>query len=164
MVEYKLEVIVLPVADVDRAKDFYRRIGFREDLDYVDGEGFRVVHFTPPGSQCSIIVGKGVSTAEPGSVQGLHLIVSDIEEARAELLGHGVEVSEVFHDEDGVFHHAGTGKRVLGLYPGRRSYGSFASFSDPDGNGFLLQEITERIPGRVEERSPWRSPTFRRGN
>ncbi|MFG2059465.1 VOC family protein [Micromonospora sp. NPDC048930] len=148
MTEYKLELIVLPVADVDRAKDFYKRIGFREDLDYVDGEDFRVVHFTPPGSQCSIVVGKGISTAEPGSVQNLHLIVSDIEQARAELIGHGVEVSEIFHDEGGVFHHAGTEKRVPGLYPGRRSYGSFASFSDPDGNGFLLQEITERLPGR----------------
>ncbi|GAA4261983.1 VOC family protein [Dactylosporangium darangshiense] len=146
--EYKLEVIVLPVTDVDRAKDFYKRIGFREDLDYVDGENFRVVHFTPPGSQCSIIVGSGISTAEPGSVQNLHLIVSDIEQARAELVGNGVEVSEIFHDEGGVFHHAGTEKRAPGLYPGRRSYGSFASFSDPDGNGFLLQEVTERIPGR----------------
>lgn len=146
--EYKLEVIVLPVTDVDRAKEFYKRIGFREDLDYVDGEDFRVVHFTPPGSQCSIIVGSGISTAEPGSVQNLHLIVSDIEQARAELIGNGVELSEIFHDEGGVFHHAGTAKRAPGLYPGRRSYGSFASFSDPDGNGFLLQEVTERIPGR----------------
>jgi catechol 2,3-dioxygenase-like lactoylglutathione lyase family enzyme len=148
MVEYKLEVIVLPVADVDRAKEFYRRIGFREDLDYVGGAGFRIVHFTPPGSHCSIIVGEGISTAQPGSVQNLHLIVQDIEEARAELISNGVEVSEIFHDEDGVFHHAGTEKRVPGLSPGRRSYGSFASFSDPDGNGFLLQEITERLPGR----------------
>jgi catechol 2,3-dioxygenase-like lactoylglutathione lyase family enzyme len=146
--EYKLEVIVLPVADVDRAKEFYQRIGFREDLDYVDGADFRVVHFTPPGSHCSIIVGTGISTAEPGSVQNLHLIVSDIEQARAELVAAGVEVSEIFHDAGGVFHHAGTDKRVAGLYPGRRSYGSFASFSDPDGNGFLLQEVTERIPGR----------------
>jgi catechol 2,3-dioxygenase-like lactoylglutathione lyase family enzyme len=147
--EYKLEVIVLPVADVDRAKEFYTRIGFREDLDYVvEGEDFRVVHFTPPGSHCSIIVGSGISTAEPGSVQNLHLIVDDIERARAELVGRGVEVSDIFHDEGGVFHHAGTEKRVPGLYPGRRSYGSFASFSDPDGNGFLLQEVTERIPGR----------------
>ncbi|MFG1705100.1 VOC family protein [Nonomuraea sp. M3C6] len=148
MVEYKLEVIVLPVADVDRAKDFYQRIGFREDLDYVDGADFRVVHFTPPSSQCSIIVGTGISTAQPGSVQNLHLIVDDIEKARAELISRGVEVSEIFHDEGGVFHHAGTEKRVPGLYPGRRSYGSFASFSDPDGNGFVLQEITERHPGR----------------
>jgi catechol 2,3-dioxygenase-like lactoylglutathione lyase family enzyme len=148
MVEYKLEVIVLPVADVDRAKDFYQRIGFREDLDYADGAGFRVVHFTPPGSQCSIIVGTGITTAQPGSVHNLHLIVDDIEEARADLISRGVEVSEIFHDEGGVFHHAGTEKRVPGLYPGRRSYGSFASFGDPDGNGFVLQEVTERAPGR----------------
>jgi catechol 2,3-dioxygenase-like lactoylglutathione lyase family enzyme len=148
MVEYKLEVIVLPVADVDRAKDFYKRIGFREDLDYVDGADFRVVHFTPPGSQCSIIVGTGISTAQPGSAQNLHLIVDDIEKARAHLISRGVEVSEIFHDEGGVFHHAGTEKRVPGLYPGRRSYGSFVSFSDPDGNGFVLQEVTERQFGR----------------
>ncbi|GAA1295036.1 hypothetical protein Psi02_61510 [Planotetraspora silvatica] len=148
MVEYKLEVIVLPVADVDRAKDFYKRIGFREDVDYVSGADFRVVHFTPPGSRCSIIVGTGIGTVQPGSVQNLHLIVEDIEEARADLVGRGVEVSEIFHDEGGVFHHAGTEKRVPGLQPDRRSYGSFASFSDPDGNGFVLQEVTERLPGR----------------
>jgi catechol 2,3-dioxygenase-like lactoylglutathione lyase family enzyme len=149
VMEYKLEAIVLPVADVDRAKEFYRRIGFREDLDYlVEDEDFRVVHFTPPGSHCSVIVGSGISTARPGSVQNLHLVVDDIERARAALVAAGVEVSEIFHDEGGVFHHAGTEKRVPGLYPGRRSYGSFASFSDPDGNGFLLQEVTERIPGR----------------
>jgi catechol 2,3-dioxygenase-like lactoylglutathione lyase family enzyme len=146
-VDYLLEVIVLPVADVDRAKEFYARIGFREDMDYVD-EGFRVVHFTPPGSQCSIIVGTGIGTAAPGSLENVHLVVRDIEEARAELVGRGVVVSEIFHDADGVFHHAGTDRRVPGLYPGRLSYGSFASFSDPDGNGFLLQEITERFPGR----------------
>ncbi|MYS23325.1 MULTISPECIES: VOC family protein [unclassified Streptomyces] len=146
--EYKLEVLVLPVADVDRAKEFYERIGFRTDLDYAGGADFRVVHVTPPGSACSIIVGTGVSDARPGSVQNLHLIVADIEKARADLIGRGVEVSEIFHDEDGVFHHAGTGKRVPGFLPGRPSYGAFASFSDPDGNGFLLQEITERQPGR----------------
>jgi catechol 2,3-dioxygenase-like lactoylglutathione lyase family enzyme len=148
VVEYQLEVIVLPTADVDRAKEFYRRIGFREDLDYVDGDDFRVVHFTPPGSHCSIVVGTGIGTAEPGSVENVHLVVRDIEEARADLTGRGVEVSEIFHDAGGVFHHAGAEQRVVGLYPGRLSYGSFASFSDPDGNGFLLQEITERFPGR----------------
>ncbi|TYC02649.1 glyoxalase [Micromonospora sp. WP24] len=148
MVDYQLELIVLPVADVDRAKEFYTRLGFREDLDYVGGEGFRVVHFTPPGSYCSIVIGEGIGTAAPGSTENVHLIVSDIEEARADLLGRGVEVSEIFHDADGVFHHAGTEKRVPGLYPGRRSYGSFASFTDPDGNQFMLQEITERLPGR----------------
>ena len=148
MVDYLLEVIVLPVADVDRAKEFYKRVGFREDLDYVDGQDFRVVHFTPPGSHCSIVVGKGIGAAAPGSTENVHLIVRDIEEARADLIGRGVKVSEIFHDEGGVFHHAGTEKRVPGLYPGRRSYGSFASFSDPDGNDFLLQEVTERHPGR----------------
>ncbi|MEU5564881.1 VOC family protein [Micromonospora musae] len=146
--DYQLELIVLPVADVDRAKEFYTRLGFREDLDYVGGEGFRVVHFTPPGSHCSIVIGEGIGTAAPGSTENVHLIVRDIEEARADLLGRGVEVSEIFHDADGVFHHAGTEKRVPGLYPGRRSYGSFASFTDPDGNQFMLQEITERLPGR----------------
>ncbi|TDC34564.1 glyoxalase [Micromonospora sp. 15K316] len=148
MVDYQLELIVLPVADVDRAKEFYTRLGFREDLDYVGGEGFRVVHFTPPGSHCSIVIGEGIGTAAPGSTENVHLIVSDIEEARADLVSKGVEVSEIFHDADGVFHHAGTEKRVPGLYPGRRSYGSFASFTDPDGNQFMLQEITERLPGR----------------
>ncbi|MET8146653.1 VOC family protein [Sphaerisporangium sp. NPDC005288] len=148
VVDYLLEVIVLPVADVDRAKEFYKRIGFREDLDYVGGQDFRVVHFTPPGSHCSIVVGEGIGTAAPGSAENVHLIVRDIEEARADLVGRGVEVSEIFHDAGGVFHHAGEEKRVPGLYPGRLSYGSFASFSDPDGNGFLLQEVTERAPGR----------------
>ncbi|MER7893802.1 VOC family protein [Micromonospora sp. NPDC094482] len=148
MVDYQLELIVLPVADVDRAREFYSRLGFREDLDYAGGDGFRVVHFTPPGSHCSIVVGEGIGTAAPGSVENVHLIVRDIEEARADLVSKGVEVSEIFHDADGVFHHAGTDKRVPGLYPGRRSYGSFASFTDPDGNGFILQEITERLPGR----------------
>ncbi|XVV08852.1 VOC family protein [Actinoplanes sp. CA-131856] len=148
MVDYQLELIVLPVTDVDRSKAFFKRIGFREDLDYIDGEDFRVVHFTPPGSPCSIVVGTGIGTAAPGTVENIHLTVKDIEEARADLIGRGVEVSEIFHDEDGVFHHAGTDKRVPGLYPGRASYGSFASFADPDGNGFLLQEVTERYPGR----------------
>ena len=144
MVDYQLEVIVLPVADVDRAREFYRRIGFREDLDYVGGDDFRVVHVTPPGSHCSLVFGTGIGTAAPGSMENVHLVVRDIEEARADLIARGVEVSEIFHDADGVFHHAGDQKRVPGLYPGRLSYGSFASFEDPDGNGFLLQEVTER--------------------
>jgi catechol 2,3-dioxygenase-like lactoylglutathione lyase family enzyme len=148
-VEYLLELIVLPVADVDRAREFYRRIGFREDLDYVGGPDFRVVHFTPPGSACSIVVGEGIGTAAPGSVENVHLIVRDIVAARDELTARGVAVGEIFHDPGGVlFHHADEGKREPGLYPGRLSYGSFASFTDPDGNGFLLQEVTERHPGR----------------
>lgn len=149
MVDYKIEVITLPVTDVDRAKEFYGKLGFREDLDYqADGDDFRVVHFTPPGSRCSIIIGNGLTTSAPGTVQDIHLIVDDIEAARADLVSRGADVSEIFHDEGGVFHHAGTEKRVPGPQPDRRSYGSFASFKDPDGNGFVLQEVTERIPGR----------------
>jgi catechol 2,3-dioxygenase-like lactoylglutathione lyase family enzyme len=147
-VEYSLELIVLPVSDVERAREFYRRIGFREDLDYVGGPDFRVVRFTPPGSACSIVVGAGIGTAAPGSAENVHLIVRDIVAARAELIGRGVAVSEIFHDPDAVlFHHADEARRRPGLYPGRLSYASFASFTDPDGNGFLLQEVTERHPG-----------------
>nr|WP_202497318.1 VOC family protein [Streptomyces sp. SID5469] len=144
----KLEIAVVPVADVDRAKDFYQALGWRLDADVADGEDFRVVQFTPPGSPCSIIFGTGVTSAAPGSTQGLHLIVSDIEAAHAELTDRGVKVSEVFHDASGVFHRAGNEGRVPGPDPERRSYASYLSFSDPDGNGWLLQEITERFPGR----------------
>jgi catechol 2,3-dioxygenase-like lactoylglutathione lyase family enzyme len=147
-VDMKLEVVVVPVADVDRAKNFYQALGWREDADFPGAGDFRVVQFTPPGSQASVIFGSGVSSAEPGSAQGLHLVVTDIEAARAELAGRGVEVSEVFHDAGGIFHHAGAEARVSGLDPERRSYGSFASFSDPDGNGWVLQEVTTRAPGR----------------
>lgn len=144
-----LEVVVLPVANVDRAKNFYKQtLGWREDADIARGEDFREVQMTPPGSACSVIFGTGVTLAEPGSVQGLHLVVNDIEAVRAELNGRGAEVSEVFHDASGVFHHAGTEDRVAGPAPDRDSYGSFASFSDPDGNGWFLQEITTRLPGR----------------
>jgi catechol 2,3-dioxygenase-like lactoylglutathione lyase family enzyme len=149
-VDLKLEVVVVPVGDVDRAKDFYAGLGWREDADFASGADFRVVQLTPPGSACSIIFGTGVTSAAPGSAQGLHLVVTDIEAARAELTGHGAEVSEVFHDAGGVFHHAGTTGRVAGRAADRASYGSFASFSDPDGNGWLLQEITTRLPGRIE--------------
>jgi catechol 2,3-dioxygenase-like lactoylglutathione lyase family enzyme len=145
--DMKLEVVVLPVADVDRAKEFYVALGWRLDADVVDG-AFRVVQLTPPGSLCSIIFGTEVTSAAPGSAEGLHLAVADVEAARAELVGYGVEVSEVFHDVGGVFHHAGTDGRVPGPDPERRSYASFASFRDPDGNGWLLQEITTRLPGR----------------
>ena len=144
----KLEVVVLPVADVDRAKSFYETLGFRLDIDYVGSEDFRVVQFTPPGSECSIIIGKGITSAPPGSTQGLQLTVLDIEAARAELAGHGVDVSEPFHDTGGVFHHAGDAERAPGPDPERADYGSFASFSDPDGNGWLLQEVKVRAPGR----------------
>ncbi|MET1075016.1 MAG: VOC family protein [Umezawaea sp.] len=149
MVDFKVEIVVLPVADVDRSKEFYGRIGFREDVDHTGAEGFRVVHFTPPGSAASIIVGEGVTDAAPGSARGIHLVVDDILAARDELVAKGVEVSEVFHDAGGVFHHAGERDRVTGPQPDRRSYGSFLSFEDPDGNGFVLQEVTERLPGRI---------------
>jgi catechol 2,3-dioxygenase-like lactoylglutathione lyase family enzyme len=144
----KLEVVVLPVSDVDQAKEFYKALGWREDADFASSADFRVVQLTPPGSACSIIFGTGVSSAEPGSAQGLQLTVSDIDQARAELTERGAEVSEVFHDAGGVFHHAGTAERVPGPASDRKSYGSFASFGDPDGNGWLIQEITTRLPGR----------------
>lgn len=144
----KLEVVVIPVSDVDLAKDFYKTLGWRLDADFATSEDFRVLQFTPPGSEASIIFGKGVTSAAPGSVQGLHLIVYDIEAARAELVERGVNVSEVFHDIDGVFHHAGTEGRVAGPDPKRGNYASFASFSDPDGNGWVLQEVKTRAPGR----------------
>lgn len=146
--DMKLEVVIVPVADVDRAKAFYESLGFRMDIDYVGEAGFRVVQFTPPGSECSIIVGEGITTAAPGSVDGLQLTVLDIEAARAELAGRGVEVSEPFHDSGGIFHHAGELERVPGPDPERGDYGSFASFSDPDGNTWMLQEIKVRAPGR----------------
>lgn len=144
----KLEVVVIPVVDVDRSKQFYESLGWRLDADFPGENGFRVVQFTPPGSEASIIFGKGVSLAEPGSVQGLYLIVYDIEAARAELVDRGVEVSEVFHDIGGIFHHAGTEGRVPGPDPKRGDYASYASFSDPDGNGWVLQEVRVRLPGR----------------
>jgi catechol 2,3-dioxygenase-like lactoylglutathione lyase family enzyme len=147
-VEMKLEVVVVPVSDVDQAKGFYQKLGWRLDADYTGGADFRVVQLTPPGSHCSVIIGTGLTSAVPGSAQGLHLVVTDIDAARTELAGHGAEVSEVFHDVGGVFHHAGAEERVSGPAPGHQSYGSFASFSDPDGNGWLLQEITTRLPGR----------------
>ncbi|MBD2564773.1 MULTISPECIES: VOC family protein [Nostoc] len=146
--DMKLEVVVIPVADVDHSKDFYKTLGWRLDADFPGENGFRVVQFTPPGSKASIIFGKGVSLAEPGSVQGLYLIVYDIEAARAELVERGVEVSEVFHDIGGIFHHAGTEGRVPGPDPKRGDYASYASFSDPDGNGWILQEVRVRLPGR----------------
>jgi len=150
MTDMKLEVVVIPVSDVDRAKEFYAGLGWRLDADVVTGGDFRVVQLTPPGSPCSIIFGTGVSSAAPGSAQGLHLVVSDIEGARAGLAAHGVQVSEVFHDAGGVFHHADTVARVSGPDPQRRSYSSFAAFADPDGNGWVFQEITTRLPGRID--------------
>jgi catechol 2,3-dioxygenase-like lactoylglutathione lyase family enzyme len=147
-VDMKLEVIVLPVADVDRAKTFYESLGFRLDADFPGEGGFRVVQLTPPGSPASIIFGSGVTSAAPGSTQGLYLVVSDIVAAREDLAARGVDISEVYHDTGGVFERAGTEHRVPGPDPNRTSYSSFASFSDPDGNGWVLQEVTERLPGR----------------
>ncbi|WP_328430172.1 VOC family protein [Streptomyces sp. NBC_00443] len=146
--DMKLEVLVIPVADTDRSKGFYEGLGWRLDADFTADDGLRVVQLTPPGSACSVIFGDGVGAAAPGSAEGLHLVVSDIEAARAELARSGADVSEVFHDSGGVFHHAGTKGRVSGPDPERRSYASLVSFSDPDGNGWTVQEITERLPGR----------------
>jgi catechol 2,3-dioxygenase-like lactoylglutathione lyase family enzyme len=145
--EFKLEAVVVPVSDVDRAKEFYSSLGWRLDADIDRGEDFRIVQFTPPGSGCSIQFGTNIAAAPPGSAQSLYLIVADIEAARDELLARGVEVSEVFHEgaPGARFHDSG---RVPGPAPDRSTYGSFATFSDPDGNGWLLQEITTRLPGR----------------
>lgn len=148
--DLKLEVVVIPVSDVNRAKAFYTGLGWRLDADVATDENFRVVQLTPPGSPCSIIFGAGVTSAVPGSAQGLHLIVSDLESARDGLVKDGAEVSEVFHDAGGVFHHAGSTGRVSGPDPQGGSYRSFASFEDPDGNGWVLQEITTRLPGRID--------------
>ncbi|MDT5003199.1 MAG: hypothetical protein QOJ24_375 [Mycobacterium sp.] len=145
---FKLEVIVLPVDDVDRAKAFYESLGWRLDADVPGDGGFRVVQLTPPGSPASIIFGSDVTAAAPGSTQGLYLVVDDIEAAREDLVARGVNVSEVYHDAGGVFEHAGTEHRRPGPDPNRTSYSSFASFNDPDGNRWVLQEITERLPGR----------------
>jgi catechol 2,3-dioxygenase-like lactoylglutathione lyase family enzyme len=150
----KFEIVVIPVSNADRAKAFYAELGWRLDADYDSGKGFRVIQFTPPGSACSVIFGQNVSPAAPGSAQGLYLIVSDLQATRKNLLDRGVQVSDVFHNA-GVY----TGKdetylfgsvRVSGPDPEHRSYRSFASFKDPDGNGWLLQEITTRLPGRID--------------
>ena len=147
--QFRLEVVVIPVSDVDRAKSFYESLGWRLDADLAVNEGYRVVQLTPPGSACSIIFGTGLTSATPGSFEGLQLSVYDIDAARADLVQRGVDVSEPFHDETGIFHHAGTAGRVDGAAPDHADYGSFVAFSDPDGNGWLLQEITARLPGRV---------------
>ncbi|EJC80225.1 lactoylglutathione lyase-like lyase [Rhizobium leguminosarum bv. trifolii WSM2297] len=148
--DMKLEVVVIPVSDVDRAKSFYTGLGWRLDADVSGKDGFRVVQVTPPGSPCSVIFGSGITSAQPGSAQGLHLIVPDIEMAHAALASRGAEVSGIFHDPGGVFHHHGTEDRLPGPHPSRASYGSFASFSDPDGNGWMFQEVTARLPGRLD--------------
>ena len=164
-VDMKFELVVIPVSDIDRAKDFYgRKLGWRLDADYDNGKDFRVIQFTPPGSGCSVIFGRNVTGAVPGSVQGLYLIVSDIAAARNQLIARGIQVTEVFHsagdtysgpDEPYLFGRA----RVSGPDPENRSYRSFASFHDPDGNGWLFQEITARLPGRVTGGTAYASVT-----
>lgn len=149
-IDMKLEIVVIPVSDVDRAKSFYANLGWRLDADFSTGADFRVLQFTPPGSGASVIFGKNVTSAAPGSAQGLYLVVSDVVAVRDELVRRGVAVSEVWHDAGGVFHRAGVTGRVSGPDPERRSYCSFASFSDPDGNGWLFQEVTARLPGRLD--------------
>ena len=144
----KLEVLLLPVSDVHRAADFYQRLGWRLDVDHRDGDA-RVVHFTPPGSAASVLFGTGVSPSAPGSAQLTFLVVSDIVAARAALVARGVEVSEIFHDRNGGYRFD-PAARETGLDPDRRSYASFATFSDPDGNSWLLQEVTTRFPGRID--------------
>jgi catechol 2,3-dioxygenase-like lactoylglutathione lyase family enzyme len=154
-VDLKLEIVVIPVSDVERAKQFYAKLGWRLDADFAGPDDYRVIQFTPPGSNTSVIFGKGVTPAAPGSAQGLYLVVSDIEAARQNLRARGINVSEAFHHEGEV--HSGTDepylfgrRRVSGLDPERGTYRSFASFSDPDGNGWLLQEVTARLPGRID--------------
>jgi catechol 2,3-dioxygenase-like lactoylglutathione lyase family enzyme len=151
-IDLKLEAIVIPVADVDRAKDFYGKLGWRLDADFPFDNGFRVVQFTPPGSGCSVQFGTKITSAAPGSAQGLYLIVSGIQAARAELAGRGIKVSEVFHSgtPGAQFQPDGTSGRIAGLASDHASYSSFATFSDPDGNGWLLQEVTTRLPGRID--------------
>ena len=144
---FKLEVIIIPVSDVERAKAFYKKLGWRLDADFAKGD-FRVVQLTPPNSEASIIFGKGVTSQKHGSANSLVLAVDDIDAARDDLIAHGVKVSEVFHFTGGPFNNTGENPRVNGRDPEGRSYNSFASFEDPDGNGWLLQEIKERLPGR----------------
>ena len=154
--DMKLEVLVIPVSDVDRAKAFYQKLGFRLDIDYVANDKFRVVQFTPPNSEASIIFGKGIMSAKSGLADSLVLAVEDVEAARADLASRGANVSEVFHYAGGPFNNSVENPRVGGRDPQGRSYYSFVSFEDPDGNGWLLQEITTRLPGRE-----WKSPRGR---
>ena len=151
-VDMKLEALVIPVSDVDQAKQFYGRLGWRLDADFRFDNGIRVVQFTPPGSACSIQFGTNVTSAAPGSVQGAYLVVSDVVAARNELAARGVEVSAVFHPRTpgGHLQPDGASARLSGPSPDHASYSSFATFSDPDGNGWLLQEVTTRLPGRID--------------
>ena len=151
-IDMKLEALVIPVSDVDRAKQFYRNLGWRLDADFPFDNGFRVVQFTPPRSECSVQFGTNITSAPPGSAQGLYLVVSDIGAAHDELVARGVEISDVFHagTPGAQFQPDGKPGRVTGPAPDHATYGSFATFRDPDGNGWLLQEVTTRLPGRVD--------------
>ena len=145
--DYRLEVVVIPVSDVDRAKAFYQGLGWRLDADFATGPDFRVVQVTPPGSACAVIFGTGITSAAPGSTEGLQLVTGDIDAARAELAGHGVDVSEVFHDAGGVFHHAGTAGRVAGPAPEHQTYGSWLSFADPDWPAWVARYMADEAAG-----------------
>jgi catechol 2,3-dioxygenase-like lactoylglutathione lyase family enzyme len=151
-IDMKLEAIVIPVSDVDRAKQFYASLGWRLDADFPFDNGFRVVQFTPPGSGCSVQFGAKITAAAPGSAQGLYLVVSDIAAARGELVARGVNISEIFHAgaPGAQFQPQGESGRLNGLAPDHGSYGSYAVFADPDGNTWLLQQVTTRLPGRIE--------------
>lgn len=146
--ELRFEITVIPVADVDRAKDFYEKAGFRLDADFSTDRGLRVVQFTPPQSAASIIFGDNLTDQQPGSARGLHLVTPDLESARAELLSRGIGVSSVWHDQDGVFHWAGSANRIEGANAARDSYSNYVSFEDPDGNEWVVQQIITRLPGR----------------
>lgn len=141
--DFKLEVITIPVSDVERAKRFYEQLGWRLDADLANGESFRVLQFTPPGSSCSVHIGNGITPSPPGSAHGIFLVVTDIGAARSELIQHGIEVGDIFHRMPGEAPAAGP-------HAARQTYCSYASFSDPDGNGWLLQEVTSRLPGRLD--------------
>jgi predicted enzyme related to lactoylglutathione lyase len=152
VVALKFEAVVIPVSDVDRAREFYGKLGWRLDADFRFDNGFRIVQFTPPGSGCSVQFGTKITAAKPGSAQGLYLVVSDIAAAREEIVARGVKVSDVFHagTPGAQFQPDGMGGRVSGPATDHATYGSFATFTDPDGNGWLLQEVTTRLPGRVD--------------
>lgn len=159
VLDLKLEVVVIPVSDVDRAKDFYEQLGWRLDADFPFDNGFRVVQFTPPGSDCSVQFGSKITSARPGSSAGLYLVVPDVQAARDDLIARGVDVSAVFHPETpgAQFQTDGTSGRVNGAAPDHASYSSFATFTDPDANGWLLQEVTARLPGRVDAETSFAS-------
>ena len=144
-VEMRIEVIVLPVTDADRAKRFYAALGWHLDIDATNGDDLRIIQFTPPGSGCSVMFGKGITNAAPGSMQNLHLVVADLDAAREQLVRAGIVVSAPFHDGGGSFHRTGAEGHVPGPNPQRKSYASYASFSDPDGNGWVIQEVTARL-------------------